>query len=214
MSTKLKDEFQTKSPETRLYQTPIPIIGISGGIATGKSSFTQVLEQKQFPIICADQIVKTIYQEEASLKFVQDHFPQAIESSKINFRVLRGLVFNNQKNKDTIENYIFSHFERVFKDKLNSFSHPEFVFYDAPLLYEKDLHKLVDTDICVYADRKTQIQRLMARDSIDQNLAEKILQAQLDIEDKKKLAKHLITNMTSLEELEKQTKEIIHKILI
>ena len=73
---KLKEEYISKEVNTRLYQTPVPVIGLTGGIASGKSTVSKKLEEKGFPIICADALVHQIYDMEETKNFISHHFPQ------------------------------------------------------------------------------------------------------------------------------------------
>ena len=74
---KLKSSIKLLNPNDRLYQLPIPVIGLTGGIASGKSSVASLLQQKGFSLLSADNLVKKIYQRPESLEFVKLNFSSA-----------------------------------------------------------------------------------------------------------------------------------------
>jgi dephospho-CoA kinase len=199
---KLKSSLVKHVPENRLYQIPVPIIGLTGGIGTGKSTVAELFRKQNIPVIDADKLVKNIYQLPETFPFIKQNFPAAIEDGKIVFRKLREIVFINVDAKELLENYIYSHMPNEFKKAYAAFSNPEFIVYDVPLLFEKKLHLLIDLSICVYAPREVQIARLMARDNSPRDLAESILSHQIDIEEKKKLSDRIIENNGDLVALE------------
>ncbi len=195
---KLKTEYISKKSDTRLYNVEIPIIGLTGGIATGKSTVAKLLADKGFAVISADALVKKIYATSEAFEFVKNNFSLAIEDNKINFRKLRELVFNDSKIKTQIENFIYSKMPTEFLQAVSEFTNPEVIIYDVPLLFEKGLDQKVDLSICVYIPEAEQIQRLMNRDKINRELALKILKEQIAIEDKKKRAQIVLDNSKDL----------------
>ncbi|MGZ3790070.1 MAG: dephospho-CoA kinase [Bacteriovorax sp.] len=209
---KLKDSLVKHSPETRLYQIPVPIIGLTGGIGTGKSTVAELFRKKNIPVIDADKLVKNIYQMPETFAFIKKNFPQAIEEGKILFKKIREIVFINEDAKKLLENYIYSHMPNEFTGAFYQFSDPPFIVYDVPLLFEKKLHLLIDLSVCVYAPREMQIERLMTRDQTTRDLAENILSNQIDIEEKKRLADFVVNNTGSLQELEIEFERLIKDI--
>ncbi len=198
---KLKKELVSKSQTTRLYEIPVPIIGLTGGIATGKSTVTKVLIEKGLSVICADQLVKSIYETSKSLEFVKKEFPNSISHNKIDFKLLRKEAFKDSKNKEKIENYIYSHLPEVFISEFSKLDGPSVLIYDVPLLFEKGLEKHIDISVCVYANRALQIKRLMKRDNVDEELALSIINNQMDIEKKKEMANFIIENEKGINDL-------------
>lgn len=209
MTLKLNTIFISKNQNTRLYNMTCPVVGLTGGIATGKSSVSRFLKNKSLAVICADELVKSIYKAPESIKFIKEQFPEAINNNKIDFIVLRERVFNNNSDKTTIENFIYSKLPDVFKLKAQSFNRPTIIIYDVPLLFEKGLDDLVDISICVYCPEEIQKQRLISRDNISQDLALKILRSQLDIEEKKTRSDFFINNSGQEKDLSKKIEEVL-----
>jgi dephospho-CoA kinase len=190
----IKKELISLIKEQRLYNIEKPIIGLTGGIATGKSSVSNYLKSKyQLEIIDADLLVKEIYQTSEAIDFVKDHTSEAIKNNRIDFTLLRKLVFTNNDLKKNIENFIYSKLSIAFKDKLKTINQ-DFVIYDVPLLFEKKLNLVTDINILVYASRETQIKRIHQRDGTTQEVIEKILESQLPIDEKRNKAQFIIEN--------------------
>ena len=199
--------------ENRLYQISVPVIALTGGIGSGKTTVANILESQGFPIINADQLVKSIYQKKSSFQFIQKHFPECIINNQIDFKKLRELVFSIPENKKQIENFIYPQMEEAFLQKLNEFSEKRFVIYDVPLLFERGLDPLVDYIVLAYTDKEKQIQRVMVRDNIARELALKIIEAQMSLDDKKKLSDYIVDNSRGLEELKVDVLLLSSKLL-
>lgn len=208
---KLKKEFHKLDSEQRLYNLQIPIIGLTGGIATGKSEVSKRL--KGHPIIDADANVKEIYKTQESLEFIQKHFPMAIVDGAIDFPTLREKAFSDAENKKLIEDFIYQRLPEQFLKAYDSLGRPEYLIYDVPLLFEKSLDKLVDIKVTVYCPREVQLERLLKRDSIDEKLANKILDSQLDIEEKKKRSDFVIENTSTLQDLDNQIQMVFNQLI-
>lgn len=210
---KIRKEFHRLSSSERLYQGPSPLIGLTGGIATGKSTVSKLLDQKGIKVIDADQLVKAVYATEEALTFIKDHFPQAVSSKGINFKILREIFFSDIKAKQRIESFIYQRLPQAFKETTKLIEDQDFLIYDVPLLFEKKLASKMDLSIVVYASRDVQKQRLMARDQISEKLADSILSQQMDIEEKKNKADFVIVNEGTFEELSREVEKLIKKII-
>ena len=103
--------------------------------------------------------------------------------------------------------------EEAFLQKLNEFSEKRFVIYDVPLLFERGLDPLVDYIVLAYTDKEKQIQRVMVRDNIARELALKIIEAQMSLDDKKKLSDYIVDNSRGLEELKVDVLLLSSKLL-
>lgn len=210
---KIKNKLIALTPETRLYQIPVPIIGLTGGIATGKSTVAKILKERNFPIIDADGLVKKIYQKKDVINFIAKEFPVCFIEQKIDFKLLREVAFSSPENIAKIETKIYQYMPEEFKLAFANFNNPSFIIYDVPLLFEKALDQLVDVKVCVYSPKEIQIKRLINRDQCTQELAEKIISKQLDIELKKSKADFVIENTSDSAFLENQLNHFINSIL-
>ena len=199
---KLKKVFIDKTPNQRLYQSTCPIIGLTGGIATGKSSVSTKLKELGHKVICADKLVKDIYKLEETKVFLNNHFASALINNEIDFKVLREIVFSNKESKEILEDFIYKRLPEAFNNELKLIGQADVLIYDVPLLFEKKMNEQFDLTICVYTNKRTQIKRLMQRDSITENLAKKIISNQLPIDEKKELSNFTIDNQKGHDHLE------------
>lgn len=199
-------------PSERLHGIANPIFGLTGGIATGKSSVSNMLAAQGLHVICADKLVKKIYLTPLALEFVHDHFPTVIDGNGINFKLLRDQAFSDDAKKEELERFIYTHLKAEFLKALPS-DPQELVIYDVPLLFEKKLNPNVDSTICVYCPEELQRQRLILRDQIDDALAQKMLLSQWPIEEKKALANFVIDNSKDPEHLVQAVAALIKEII-
>lgn len=195
MNYRLKDEYIRLSKKNRLYHFDIPIVGLTGGVATGKSTVSSFFKKDGFNLINADFLVHNIYKEKESLDFIKKAFPTAVLEGAIDFKILRKLFFENKKNQQQIESFIYQRLEEAFLKESKNLKH--LIIYDVPLLFERDLADKVDISICVYCSENNQLKRLQERDKIDENLAKSIIQSQMNIEKKRKLSNFVINNDNS-----------------
>lgn len=210
---KLKNNWITKDPSTRLYQIPVPIIGLTGGIATGKTTVAGLFRDKGVPVIDADKLVKEIYQKKASFDFVNQHFLEAIVDDTIHFKTLRELAFKTPENQRKLEDFIYAQLPGAFVEAFNAFNQPDFMVYDVPLLFEKGLFTKIDVSVCTYSPRDLQRERLVKRDNISVDLANTILDKQMDIEEKKKRSDLFIENVGDLNLLKKNFDDLLSKLI-
>ena len=209
----LRSNWVKKNTLTRLYEIQVPILGLTGGIATGKSTVANLFKDAGVPVIDADKLVKNVYAKKASVEFIQVNFPEAVTNGEIQFKKLREIAFSKPENQQLLENYIYAHLPEAFKNAFMEFKNPSFIVYDVPLLFEKGLDSKVDTTICTYSPRKTQIERLMKRDQISMDLAEKILSRQIDIEEKKNKSDLVIENTGDTSMLKKNFDSLLATLI-
>lgn len=196
----------------RLYGSAIPIVGLTGGIGTGKSTISQMLVKNGLNVIDADLLVKGIYQKNESIEFIHKLIPEAIINDVINFPLLREKVFQDTKLKKIVEDFIYKRLPEAFLEKLKLYPNAKFVIYDAPLLFENKLHLNVDLTVLVYTDEKTQLERALKRDQSKKEVIQNIIKAQLPIENKKKMADFIIDNSGTLMSSKTQVNELILKL--
>jgi dephospho-CoA kinase len=156
--------------------------------------------------------VKDIYALPETFEFIRSEFPDVIMNEQIQFPLLRQFVFANSKNKVKIENFIYARLAQAFNAAFNKFDHPQMIIYDVPLLFEKSLQPLFDMTVLVYAPREIQRTRLMKRDHVLEEMADTMLNSQMDIEEKKAKADFIIDNSKSESELAEEINRLLHKL--
>lgn len=210
---KLKQEYISKNSSSRLHNLDVPIIGLTGGIATGKSTAASTLADQGILVINADHLVKNIYATEEMVNFVKQKYPDVISEESIDFKKLREMAFSDLEVRTALETEIYAKLPAVFLEEYTRAGKPEIVVYDVPLLFEKGLDSKVDLKVCVYADQKTQLERLTKRDNVSKEQAQLALANQTDIEEKKSNSDAVIENIGTLEQLNSNVADFINQHL-
>ncbi len=208
----LKKEWNKLRPEKRLHALKVPVIGLTGGIATGKSTVAKILIEKGLPVINADHLVKSIYGRADTQKFISTNYPDVMIGTEIDFKLLRERFFTAPAVKDEIEAFIYARMKEAFDSAFEKLGQPEFVIYDVPLLFEKHLDSVVDMKVLVYAPAGIQRARLMTRDGHEEPMARTIMESQMDIEDKKVKSDFVIDNSATLVELAEEVNQFLRQI--
>ena len=158
------------------------IIGITGGIASGKSTVTNFLRQKGFQVVDADAVVHQLQKPGGRLyQLLVQHFGQEIilENGELNRPLLASLIFSNPEEREwskRTQGEIIREELAALRDQL---AQTEALFFmDIPLLFEQDYASWFDETWLVYVDRDVQVERFMKRDRLSKYLAESRLSAQ------------------------------------
>ena len=181
------------------------IIGITGGIASGKSTVTEFLRQKGFQVVDADALVHQLQKNGGRLyQIIVEHFGNQVvlKNGQLNRPLLASLIFSNPEeqewSKETQGQVILEELATL----KNQLAQTEAIFFmDIPLLFEQGYETWFDETWLVYVDRDTQIERLMKRDSLSIDAAEARLASQWPLDKKKKLATHIIDNSGNQDQL-------------
>lgn len=187
------------------------VIGITGGIASGKTTVSNILKELGAIIIDADKIAHEILKKSRSgWKEVKNTFGNKIlrENGEIDRSYLGEIVFNDRNKLKKLEEITHPLIIDKIKEEIKAANSIQNggkpIFLDAALLYESNLDRLVDEVWVIYVDRNTQLRRLMKRDNFTRKQAEKRINSQLSLEKKKEMADRLIDNRVSLKQLKKQ----------
>jgi dephospho-CoA kinase len=191
------------------------IIGLTGGIASGKSLVSRTLKGLGMTMIDADDISHEILAHDTAIKqeVVQTFGKEVLnEEGEIDRGKLGSIVFfqKPELRKDLEAILHPSIREKMWKRARESRSND--VVLDIPLLIETGAHERVDLVVVVYATRELQIQRLMARDGISRQEAMGRIDTQLPLEEKVSAAHYIINNTGSVEETEEQTTRFYQEI--
>ena len=210
----LKEKYRALDEGLRLYGMSRPIVALTGGVASGKSTVTGLLRERGIRVICADELVRDLYKTPRAKEFVSEHFPGSVEDGHINFHHLRGQVFSSPQKREKLEDFIHPLLRGVFCREVASMGGgQDFIVYDIPLLFEKGLEDKVDCVVCVWAPRREQMRRLMARDGIGEDLAARMVEAQGPLEEKREASHFVLSNESTLNGLRERVEEILHNLL-
>ncbi len=190
------------------------IAGLTGGIASGKSTVSNYFKALGAVLIDADQIARKVAQKGMpAWQEIIVHFGREIlqPNGEIDRRELGRRIFSNPREKETLNRIVHP---RVFEEmenevrRLRRLRPGAVVIQDVPLLFESGMHGRVDEVILVYVPEAIQVQRLMKRDAISEADARARISSQMDIEEKRRMAGFLIDNRGPREKTEKQTRTV------
>lgn len=188
-------------------------IGITGGIACGKSTVTEYLLKKGYKVISSDKIVHNLLEtnEQVKEKIVKEFTKEVLENNNISRTKLGKIVFNNPTAKKTLEDIIHPKVKEIIKDFINQSE--GIVFVEVPLLFEAKMSKMFDKTICISSSQEKQIERLKQRNNLDKDEALKRINNQLELNEKEKLVDYVIHNDDSLEETYYEIDQLLERII-
>jgi dephospho-CoA kinase len=176
------------------------VIGITGGISTGKSTFCGCLREivpsaKFFDAdLAAHQLVDL---DPEVRKEIRREFGRAIFSAdqELNRERLRHIVFNDAAKRRALEQILHPRIRRQWSAEAETHRNsPDFFFADIPLLYETGGERLCDRVVVVACSSKTQVRRLMERKSLERSAAEQMIKSQMPLDEKIRRADHVVWN--------------------
>lgn len=198
---------------SEMSEKKVLMIGITGGIASGKSTVVAMIKEAGYQVIDADQVVHQLQEKGGRLyEALKQAFGNEIlkEDGDLNRKKLSEMVFSNPSHMATssaIQNQNIKEELAAERDQLAQSQ--TVIFMDIPLLIELGYQDWFDAIWLVYVDARTQLRRLMARNHLREVDAKKRLSSQLSIEEKRPYASLVIDNSGDMETLRKQ----VHKAL-
>lgn len=190
------------------------LLGVTGGIATGKSTVTRMLKEMGAAVIDMDIIARQVVEPgQPALKNIVGYFGKEVlqDDGTLDRKKVSKIVFNDPEKRKKLESFTHPLIYEEFFRQVNAIAekNPNAVIQvEVPLLIELNLQHLFDKTILVYVPREEQIRRLTKRDGISEADAAQILAAQLPIAEKIKYADFVIKNEDAPEATEKQVKEL------
>lgn len=194
----------------------VRIIGITGGIASGKSTVTEFLRQQGYQVIDADQVVHELQEPgERLYQALLSTFGSSIiqEDGRLDRPKLGAMIFGNPElleQSSQIQNQIIREELAGRRDLLAG--KEDIFFMDLPLLFELGYESWFDQVWLVDVTEETQLSRLMTRNALSQEEAEKRIAAQLSLQEKRNRADVLIDNNGLLELTQEQLREALQKL--
>lgn len=193
------------------------LIGLTGGIGSGKSTVADIFSKYGFPIIDSDKIARDVVEpnKEAWQKIVQYFGKDILNSDNtLDRKKLGEIIFHDHEKREQLNRIthpiIISRILAEAKELQRRYEH---IIVEVPLLYESHSENLFDLIIVVYVDADTQLQRVVERDKIGQALALAKIDAQLSLEIKKDKADFVVYNDGDHEKTKQQVEAIIEIIL-
>jgi dephospho-CoA kinase len=190
------------------------IIGLTGGIASGKSTIANMLKNEGITVIDADVESRlAVEQGEEAYHHIVNHFSKSIllEDGSINRAKLGEIIFNNKEERMKLNEIVHPAIrKRMLQKKESAKNHGEaIIIMDIPLLFESKFTELVDKTLLVFVDEDIQLQRLMERNHYSKQEALARIHSQMPLAEKKRLADVVIDNNGSLEQTGLQLKNVL-----
>ncbi|KAJ2773344.1 Dephospho-CoA kinase [Coemansia nantahalensis] len=191
------------------------VIGLTGGIATGKSTASRAFRAQGVPVVDADEIAHKILEPgEVSYRLVLKHFGDEVlqaGSDAIDRGKLGGLIFNDSKKRQLLNRCTHPYVRRrIVGELLRHFVRGHAVcVVDVPLLFESGLHRFCGKTLVVSCSDEQQIARLVARNGFSRQEAEARAAAQMPLADKERRATRVLDNSGSPDSLAEQVREVL-----
>jgi dephospho-coA kinase len=199
------------------------IIGLTGGIGTGKSTVSRKLRERGYPVIDLDVISREVIEyPEVIDELVRNFGIEILESQNnisgkksISRNKLRQTVFKEEKKVSVLNSIMHPPIVEEMRRQVENFKkNYKTVFVEVQLLFEAKLEKEFDLTVLVYADKKTQLERVLKRDGRKEEEVQQIINAQMDMTEKRRLSNYIIENNGDSEMLDLEIEKFIKKLKI
>ncbi|WP_422486239.1 dephospho-CoA kinase [Gudongella sp. DL1XJH-153] len=201
-----------------MKQSKTRIIGITGGIATGKSTVSNMILEEGFKLIDSDEAAREVVEKDSEgLERIVREFGNDIidKDGTLDREKLGNIIFNDEGKRNILNNILHPLIRKSIIEKIEKARDSEnVIFVDVPLLFEskdeiEESGLFFDEIWLVYCDKETQMRRLMERDDYNPEQAISRIDAQFDIEEKKRLADRIIDNSGSIEHSREQVLDFL-----
>jgi len=192
-------------------------VGITGGIGSGKSTVTNMLREKCFPIVDADIVSRDVFEiypeiiSKIKVEFGDEFFNK---KDTLNRKMFGDYIFKDEIRRKKLENIMMPFIIKEIHQRIKTFEEKniQLCFLDAPTLIENNLHTSMDIIILVWVSSEVQIHRVMSRDGLKIDETMDRIGAQMAIDEKKKFADFIIDNGGSIENTKLQLELIITQL--
>jgi len=191
------------------------VLGLTGGIATGKSTVAKMFLEQQVPLIDTDLIARDLLKvgNEGYLEVIKVFKNDEIllTNNEINRKLLGRIIFSNPQKRKKLNEIVHPKVQKIVKSEIEKHKQlgTPLVVVDVPLLYESGFDSITDKVVVVFTERDLQIERLIDRDNITEEYANMKINAQMPLEEKIEKADFVIDNSRSI----LQTKKDFLKVL-
>ena len=193
------------------------VVGITGGLSTGKSTVAQMFKQKGAVVLSADKIAHDLMSSGGKCvgPIVKTFGKKVYHRGGIHRRRLAQLVFRSKPKLKKLEGLIHPEVKKVFQRRISELREKKsrkILMLEVPLLFEVKMDKLVEVVIVVHASRKKQVKRAVKKLKISEEESIKRIQAQIPLKEKIKLADFVIDNNDTKKQLRKKVTYIWQKL--
>ncbi|MBM7418644.1 MULTISPECIES: dephospho-CoA kinase [Chryseobacterium] len=209
------EELYSESQKSEPDSKPAPkIIGLTGGIGSGKTTVAKFIEDFGFPVYYSDDRAKDIVNDNDDLKVKIKELlgdESYDENGLYNRKFVAEKVFNNKDLLQSLNEIIHPAVRLDFEDWVKKQT-KYLIFKETALLFELKLHKQCYRSVLVTAEDNIRIKRVMDRDGKTYREVQSVMEKQMPEKEKIKLANCIIYNNTNLDDLKEQTEKIIFEI--
>lgn len=190
-------------------------IGLTGGIASGKSTVSEMLRRRGVPVVDADVLAReAVAPGSDALQSIASRWPEVMKDGVLDRKALGAIAFSSPEERRALEGilhpWIRAESQRRIEAHLAAGA-PQ-VVYDAPLLFETGADRAMDAVILVAAPESLQIERLVRRDGMSPTEAKARIDAQMPLADKRTKATFVIENDADLSTLEARFEEVWDRV--
>ena len=192
------------------------VVGLTGGIASGKSFVVKYLKKQKIETHESDLVIKKLYlkpKKDFVSFLLNSGFQTAINNKKINKKIIRNIIINNNKKRNILENYLHKKVEEDRATFLKKNKRKKLVFLDIPLLFEKKLEFLCDYICSTITSNKIREERAIKRKGMNSKVFRKILKIQTTNKLRKLKSHYIINTSKTKKETYLQINNIIYDIL-
>lgn len=194
-------------------------IGLTGGIGAGKSTISEMIKEKNIPVIDADKISREVLKLYPEILIrVKEVFGKEFldDNGDLKRREFGSYIFKNKNKRIEYENIIMPYITKeTFKRiKLLEENKESICVLDAPTLIEQGLYKYMDINILVWVDKDTQINRVVKRDGLNRSEVMNRINSQMSMEEKKKFVEYIIDNSKDIENTKSELDKIFMEVMI
>ncbi|MDB2348973.1 dephospho-CoA kinase [Alphaproteobacteria bacterium] len=194
------------------------IVGITGGIGSGKTTFSNHLKKLGFLVHESDRVVSEIYTKPKKqfLSFIKEKISQdAINHNKINKAEIANVIFNNNTIKRLLERRIHKEVQnsREVFIKKHTKQKKKIIFADIPLLFENKLEKSFDLVICIISSKKNRSKRVLKNKKFTKENLNKIFKAQTTDKERKKRSQIIINNNKTKKDFIFSVEKVLTKLI-
>ena len=193
------------------------LVGLTGDIASGKSTVAEILARQGAAIINADVLAREVVEpdRQAWTEIVNTFGTAVLQPDRfLDRQKLRAIIFDDPDARKKLESIIHPQVRALAEQRIREHAAAGYavIVYEVPLLFEGNLQEWLRPVILVACDVDTQRKRLQSRDNLSAVQAQKHIEAQMSLEEKRRLADYVIENNGSLEDLERQVQAVLEKI--
>lgn len=187
------------------------LVGLTGGIGSGKSTIAQVFKRLGVKVVDADQASRAVVEPGSeALNTIINHFKDEtlLVDGQLNRKALRDIIFNNPEHKTWLEGFLHPLIDEWISMQLEKPNTSPYVILESPLLFETNQFQMINTSLLIDVSPELQIQRASRRDNVSSEQIQAIIDTQMSREQKIVLADFIFDNSVAIETIGKSVLDL------